>query len=141
MGFNEVTSSAQSEPQRFPTEPRGALQRCGRAHHGVQDVPGWTRHSPSPAGSPWGVTALTLTCQSTELRHKKGRLYKWGEMLNLLTLPAGCLPVSMCIKSQEQPIRKAGREHGQKSLSRKSNNCTGNSGEICKTDFIKELSL
>ena len=84
--------------------------------------------APSEAGSPWGVTSLTLTCHSTQTETRERKAVQMGEMLNLLTLRYSQMPACENVQlkkpqstSQEQPIGKAGRKHGQKSLSRKSN--------------------
>lgn len=105
--------------------------------------------APSQTGSPWGVTSLTLTCQSTQTKTQERKAVQtWGEMLNLPTLRYSQMPACETVQlkkpqstSQEQPIGKTGREHGQRVSAEKAINRTGNSGEICKTDFIKELSL
>ena len=59
---------------------------------GSQDGPGTAPHQQE---APGGVTALTLTCQSTELRHKKGRLYNVGRNA----------------ESPDTPSRMPAREH------------------------------
>ena len=132
------------------TELRGPLQRGARAHPGVTGHPQMDQAQPPHKQEAPGVSLPSLLpVKAPKPRHKKGRLSKCGEKcwISWHSVTARCLPVRMCSwRSHNQQVRNNPSEKLDASMDRrvsaeKAINCTGNSGEICKTDFIRELSL